>query len=456
MKLAVDGITFSYPSRKVLDDVSFRVERGQIVAILGPNGVGKTTLMSCISRMINPGSGSVTIDGEDTSGLSRRELAKKVAIVIQGDERSRIRVFESVLLGRRPNVILDASEDDMIITERAIDVLGIKDLSLKYVDELSGGEAQMVRIARAFAQQPKVLLLDEPTSNLDISNQYRVLETVVRLVKSNDMAAIMVIHDLNLAIRFADRFIMMKGGRIHSAGDMSVITPESLREVYGIEAYVEEVRGIPSIIPVGAAKHMVHEHDRKEFFDERAEIWDQIAVHDTDVVNMLADALELKGDETILDIGTGTGVMIPFYRERTTGRISALDMSENMIAVARRKFPPEDYDVDYVVSDLYDYKPEGSYDVIVCYSCFPHFTDKQGAVNHLSGLLKDGGKLMISHGCSRDHINKVHEEAGSTVCEDRLPNMSAMESMMERAGLKVIWEKDDERTFSLIGIKNRL
>lgn len=456
MRISVDGISFEYPSKKVLEGVTFDVAPGEMVAILGPNGVGKSTLLSCISRAISPSEGRVEIDGVDTSGLSRRDLAKLVSVVSQGSDAPHTKVFESVLLGRRPNVVLDASDKDLIITERVIALMELEHLSMKYMDEVSGGEGQLVRIARAIAQQPKVLLLDEPTSNLDISNQYKVMDTVKNVVAGNGMAAIIVIHDLNLALRFADRFILVKGGRIHSAGDISVITPESLREVYGIDAYVESVNGIPCIIPRGAARRQhTLECDRKEFFDQRAEIWDEISVHDLDIVAMLSDALELGGSETVLDIGTGTGVMIPFYRERTTGRITALDMSDRMIDVARSKFPPEEFDVEYVVSDLYDYDPGRTFGVIVCYSCFPHFADKPGAIRHLTSMLPTGGKLMISHGCSRMHINHVHKHAGGSVEHDRLPDMDAMESMMAEAGLDVIWKADDDRTFSLIAVKRR-
>jgi 2-polyprenyl-3-methyl-5-hydroxy-6-metoxy-1,4-benzoquinol methylase len=198
---------------------------------------------------------------------------------------------------------------------------------------------------------------------------------------------------------------------------------------------------------------IMNESDRKDFFDQRAHIWDEISPHDLEVVNMLADALEFEGHEKVLDIGTGTGIMIPYYRQRTSGGITALDMSEKMIEVAMSKYPSEEYDVEYVVSDLYEYDPAKRFDIIVCYSCFPHFTDKVGAIRHLASLLKDGGKMMISHGCSRDHINHVHEQSGDTVCDDRLPDMGTMRSMMESVNLTVIWSKDDERTFSLIGVK---
>ena len=133
---------------------------------------------------------------------------------------------------------------------RVLHLLGLDGLALKYVDEISGGEYQLVQIARVLVQQPKVILLDEPTSSLDLSNQHMIMHLIRNIVKKNHMAAIMTIHDLNLAIRHSDRFIMMRDGIIYTAGDHSVITPENIRAVYHIDAYVETVRGIPMVIPI--------------------------------------------------------------------------------------------------------------------------------------------------------------------------------------------------------------
>jgi len=129
-------------------------------------------------------------------------------------------------------------------------LLGLDDLALKYVDEISGGEYQLVQIARVLVQQPKVILLDEPTSSLDLSNQHMIMHLIRNIVKKNHMAAIMIIHDLNLAIRHSDKFILMKEGKVYAAGTHEIITPESIKAVYNIEAFVERVRGIPVVIPI--------------------------------------------------------------------------------------------------------------------------------------------------------------------------------------------------------------
>jgi len=250
MFFKVDGIEFSYKSEKVLEDISFEIERGEMVALLGPNGVGKTTLMKCINRILKPSCGSVLLEGLDLTDTDRRTISKNVGYVSQRGETSRLTVFDSILLGRRPHIEWDATEKDISITSRVIHLMELDHLSLKYVDEISGGEYQLVQIARAIVQQPRVILLDEPTSNLDLSNQHMIMHMVSNLVTCNNMAAIMTIHDLNLAIRHSDKFILMKNGRIFVAGDKGIITPENIKRVYNIDAYVDEIRGYPMVMPI--------------------------------------------------------------------------------------------------------------------------------------------------------------------------------------------------------------
>jgi iron complex transport system ATP-binding protein len=250
MFFKVDGIEFSYKSEKVLEDISFEIERGEMVALLGPNGVGKTTLMKCINRILKPSCGSVLLEGLDLTDTDRRTISKNVGYVSQRGETSRLTVFDSILLGRRPHIEWDATEKDISITSRVIHLMELDHLSLKYVDEISGGEYQLVQIARAIVQQPRVILLDEPTSNLDLSNQHMIMHMVSNLVTCNNMAAIMTIHDLNLAIRHSDKFILMKDGRIFVAGDKGIITPENIKRVYNIDAYVDEIRGYPMVMPI--------------------------------------------------------------------------------------------------------------------------------------------------------------------------------------------------------------
>ena len=250
MFFQVEGVRFSYRSQSVLDGVTFSVERDEVVSVLGPNGVGKTTLMKCINKVLAPQSGSVLMESADLHAMSKRDIAKNIGYVAQRGETSRTTVFDSVLLGRRPHFEWDVTDKDIRLAGRVLHLLGLDDLALKYVDEISGGEYQLVQIARVLVQQPRIILMDEPSSSLDLSNQHRIMHLVRNIVKRNHMAAIMTIHDLNLAIRHSDKFVMMKDGKIYIAGDHTVITPEHIRAVYDIDAYVESIKGIPVVVPI--------------------------------------------------------------------------------------------------------------------------------------------------------------------------------------------------------------
>ncbi|TFG28422.1 ABC transporter ATP-binding protein [Candidatus Thorarchaeota archaeon] len=245
----VNGISFSYGSRLILDNVSFAVEKEDILSILGPNGVGKTTLIKCINKILTPETGAVSIEGVDLHQMRKREIAKIIGYVAQKSEPSRTTVFDSVLLGRRPHFEWDVSEKDIRLAGRALHILGLDGLALKYVDEISGGEYQLVQIARVLVQQPKVILLDEQTNSLDLSNQHMIMDLIKNIVKKNHIAAILISHDLNLAIRYSNKFILMKDGKVYAVGAHDVITPENIKAVYNIDAYVENVRGIPVVLP---------------------------------------------------------------------------------------------------------------------------------------------------------------------------------------------------------------
>lgn len=249
MLMKVNGIEFAYNSAPTLEDVSFSVERGQVMTLLGPNGVGKTTLLKCLNKILEPKCGSVMIDEVDIHKISMREAAKQMGYVPQRGEVSRMTVFDAVLLGRRPYIDWDATEKDLKLVSRIIGLMGLKEMSLRNVDEISGGEYQLVQIARALAQQPEVILMDEPTSSLDISNQHMIMKTIRKIIQRNQMAAVMTIHDLNLAVRYSDKFVMMHGGRIFAVGDHDIITPANIRSVYHIDTFVEKINGIPVIIP---------------------------------------------------------------------------------------------------------------------------------------------------------------------------------------------------------------
>ena len=182
--------------------------------------------------------------------MSKKDIAKNIGYVAQRSETSKTTVFDSVLLGRKPHFQWDVTEKDIRLAGRVLHLLGLDGLALKYVDEISGGEYQLVQIARVLVQQPKLILLDEPTSSLDLANQHMIMHLVRNIVKKNNMAAIMVIHDLNLAIRHSDKFVLMKDGMVYSVGGVEVITQENIKAVYNIDAYVERVRGVPVVIPI--------------------------------------------------------------------------------------------------------------------------------------------------------------------------------------------------------------
>jgi len=193
--------------------------------------------------------------------------------------------------------------------------------------------------------------------------------------------------------------------------------------------------------------------DQKEFFNKLAGEWDVINVNDENKIRYIVSLLELKGKEDILDVGTGTGVMIPFYKENLIeGSILAVDFSENMISKCREKFPPSGCpDINFEVADIYETTYKERFDVVVCYSCFPHFADHQRAVDILSEALKSGGRLAIAHSSSRDHINHVHSHSSHHIQRDVLPDLQELGSMFNKAGLSVTFKRSDDDYHIIIG-----
>ena len=264
--LKVEGLEFSYGDAKVLDGISFEAEEGHIVSILGPNGTGKTTMLKCICNIHRPQAGKVFVDGSDVFSLGGRELAKNIGFVPQSVPMSRMTVFDSVLIGRRPYIEISAGKQDIAKTAEVIDALGMSGLSLRYLNEISGGEYQKVQIARALVQEPKVLILDEPTNNLDISNQHTTMHMVENIVRSRGMTTVMTMHDINLAIHYSDMFLFLKDGHVAAYGGVDVITEDLIEDVYGIQVDVIEHRGVPFIVPRHSSKYMHdpphhHPHD---------------------------------------------------------------------------------------------------------------------------------------------------------------------------------------------------
>lgn len=250
MILTVQDIHFQYPGRSVLEGINFSVEKGEILAVLGTNGTGKTTLLKSINRILKPVSGTVLIGRDSVSSLSRNALARKIGYVEQQRVGSRATVFNTVLLGRKPYIEWDITHQDMEIASQALETLGLSEYSLRYLDELSGGELQKVVIARALAQQPELLLMDEPTSSLDLKNQLEVLKLIRQITLERGIAAVVAMHDLNLSLRFADKFVLLKDKTIFAAGGQEVMTAKNIEEVYAVPVTLISQNGYRFVIPL--------------------------------------------------------------------------------------------------------------------------------------------------------------------------------------------------------------
>ena len=253
LKLTINKLSFNYTGIQVLKDVELELGLGEILSIVGPNGSGKSTLLKCINRILKTTQNTVLIDGKDTSKLNLKELSKIMGYVPQSSTSTfPFTVFDVVLMGRKPYIHWNLSEQDNEIVAEMLDFLGIGELAMRHFNELSGGEQQKVIVARALAQQPQILLLDEPTSSLDIKHQLEILCMLRSLTQSKERSVIVTMHDLNLASRFSDRMIMLKQGKIFAGGTPElVLTEENIEKVYGISCKViNSILSKPQVVPI--------------------------------------------------------------------------------------------------------------------------------------------------------------------------------------------------------------
>lgn len=245
--LVAHNLAFSFPraDKPVFENISFEAHAGAITAILGNNGAGKSTLLNLLGNLSSPSKGMVEVGGKPLAKMSRREIARHVAYVTQQQRMPHLTVYDEVLLGRKPHISWSITENDRAVVAAAIESLGIEPFVHRYCDELSGGERQKVYIARALAQETEVLLLDEPTSALDPKNQMEVLNVVRSITQETSLATIMVIHDVNLALRFSDYFLLMRNGEIVSWGGRNTVTSETLSRAYDMPMRIVEIDGLP-------------------------------------------------------------------------------------------------------------------------------------------------------------------------------------------------------------------
>lgn len=239
--LNINNISFSYvQDKKILDDISLEVNQGDVLGILGINGAGKTTLIKCINNIFSPSSGTVKINGKDISSMTPKKIAQLIAYVPQyNGSFFNINVLDTVMMGRLPYAGRSYSEKDREIVYNILEKMNLEKFAFRSIREMSGGERQRVFIARALAQQPKIIILDEPTSSLDLHNQLFILKIIEDLAKEDNLTIIMIIHDLNLASMFCNKLVMLKEGKIFSHGNTAdVLTEVNIGDVYKVSSKI--------------------------------------------------------------------------------------------------------------------------------------------------------------------------------------------------------------------------
>ncbi len=252
VKITIEGLSFSYGSNKILDGLDIVVGDSEILSLVGPNGSGKTTLIKCIDRILKP-EGRILLDGgRDIRSMSLREVAKYIGYVPQSSSSVlSTTVFDTILMGRKPHMGWRVGDEDIDHVVKIMKLLHVEEFALKDFNELSGGQKQRALIARALCQEPEVLLLDEPTSNLDVKHQLEVMDIVTTLVKKTGISAVMAIHDLNLAARYSDTLVMLKDGRVYARGDPeTLLTEDNIKIIFGVEAVVINSLDRPYVVPV--------------------------------------------------------------------------------------------------------------------------------------------------------------------------------------------------------------
>lgn len=256
MELRAEAVSFAYPGRRVLDGVSLAVAPGERLGILGPNGSGKSTLIRLLCGVLKPTAGRVLLDGEDMAAIPTRELARRVAVVPQEIALDfPFSVTEVVLMGRSPHLtgLGFESPDDLTVAEEAMRQTGVLDLARRSFLELSGGEKQRVVIARALAQQPRLLLLDEPATFLDIRHEVEIFDLLTDLSEGRGITLVVVLHDLNVAGLYCRRLAFLRDGRLLAEGPTDdVLTYANVRATYDTEVYVDrnDITGRINVLPL--------------------------------------------------------------------------------------------------------------------------------------------------------------------------------------------------------------
>ena len=238
--LNVQDLHFCYSKggKNVLSGASLELKQGEIGILLGKNGSGKTTLFKNILGIEKPNSGKITFDGENLLKMNRRDRAKRIAYVPQHIHFGDLTVLDSVLMGRISHFGMKAGVEDYVAVEKILEDMGLTEFAARSAEALSGGEKQKIAIARAMAQEPKLMVFDEPTGNLDIANEHLIIEEARKLAREKNIAILSSLHDLNQALYFGDKFFFMKEGRVKYAGGKEIVTEEVIRDVFDIDVKI--------------------------------------------------------------------------------------------------------------------------------------------------------------------------------------------------------------------------
>ena len=248
--LTIENLSFAYGrhASPVLRDINLELNAGEIGILLGKNGSGKTTLFKNILGIASPTGGSIRFDGEDLLRMPRRERARRIAYVPQDIRFGALTVFDSVLMGRISYFGAAASSADYAAVEAILSEMNLEEYALRNVEQLSGGERQKVAIARAMAQEPRLLILDEPTGNLDIANELLLTTEAKKLARERGIAILSSLHDLNQALALGDRFFFLRDGRIDHEGDADSVTPQAIKKTFDIDVRILEIENQKIII----------------------------------------------------------------------------------------------------------------------------------------------------------------------------------------------------------------
>lgn len=247
--ITLSGVQFAYNGFPVIKGITHSFAKGSFTALLGPNGSGKSTLIRLINGILTPQAGTVEVMGRSAGSISAREMAREMAYVPQMQYNTfPATVFDTVLLGRNPYISWSPGKDDRRITAEILVRLGLDDIALKDLNKLSGGQRQQVFIARALAQQPSVILLDEPTANLDLRHQHEILQ-LLRELAAGGITVLVAIHDLNLALKYCSEFLMLDNGQVRAKGGNEIFSEKLIEEIYEVRIKIIRHEGEMFILP---------------------------------------------------------------------------------------------------------------------------------------------------------------------------------------------------------------